>query len=438
MAEVKALDEKIRTLTRELRQVGIHVTHDVPKWAYLQGVLARGDRQVGDLLLLALASQGRLAAGVPGVAAEPRLLRLPGAAAVGAISVGPFRRRDEARAAGDRVPAGHGARARADDPVEGGSGMTHASVRQTDGTTVVQSAILEVAGRHRPRLQHPAGRGESAAVRHAQSGPERGGRSGGGGGESAAVLRRLRHRRGARGPGSSRSHGDGVLRVDAGARPDAPASHVACWTNGPKFDALITNLPGLALVVSTADCLPILIHDPVRGAVAAVHAGWRGTAKRIAARALAAMREAYGTDPADCRAAIGPGIRGCCFEVDAAVTGGDGGRPAELGDARRRRTGPATGCWISPGSIGRSWRRPGFAPTGSRTSGLCTSCRNDLFFSHRAEKGRTGRMMNFILLKERRGPTGTAIAARNRTGKGLTQTGVRCRVSLSPRGRRPC
>jgi radical SAM superfamily enzyme YgiQ (UPF0313 family) len=58
MADVKALDKKIRTLTRELRPVGIHVTHDVPKWAYLQGVLARGDRQVGDLLLLALAYKG--------------------------------------------------------------------------------------------------------------------------------------------------------------------------------------------------------------------------------------------------------------------------------------------------------------------------------------------------------------------------------------------
>ncbi|MBI2164719.1 MAG: laccase domain-containing protein, partial [candidate division NC10 bacterium] len=114
-------------------------------------------------------------------------------------------------------------------------------------------------------------------------------------------------------------HGDGVLVVDETlvARRGFPR---LLLDERYEYDALVTNLPDLALVISTADCLPLLVHDPVRGAVAAVHAGWRSTAKRITARALLAMTAAYGTNPGDCRVAIGPGIRGCCYEVDAAVT----------------------------------------------------------------------------------------------------------------------
>ena len=161
---------------------------------------------------------------------------------------------------------------------------------------------------------------------------------------------------------------------------------------------MITRLAGLALVVTTADCLPILIHDPIRAAVAAVHAGWRGTAKRIAARALGAMREAYGTDPADCRAAIGPGIRGCCFEVDAAVTDS---MAAALPNWEKHARANRSGHWLLDlAEVNRAiLEAAGVRADCIEDVGLCTSCRNALFFSHRAEKGRTGRMMNFILLK---------------------------------------
>ena len=76
----------------------------------------------------------------------------------------------------------------------------------------------------------------------------------------------------------------------------------------PECDGLITNDPGTALVVFTADCTPILLSDPVTGAVGAVHAGWRGTALGIAGKAVAAMVNAYGCDPKNIRAAIGPNI----------------------------------------------------------------------------------------------------------------------------------
>jgi YfiH family protein len=192
-------------------------------------------------------------------------------------------------------------------------------------------------------------------------------------------------------------HGDGVLRVDAGLTERAGFPHCLVEERA-EFDALITDLPGLALVVSTADCLPILIHDPVHRTVAAVHAGWRGTAKRIAARAIAAMSEAYGTDPSDCRAAIGPGIRRCCFEVDAAVTKAVA---AALPNWTAHATANRPGHWLLDlAGVNRALLEDaGVFPGRIEDVGPCTSCRNDLFFSHRAEKGRTGRMMNFILLE---------------------------------------
>ncbi len=81
-------------------------------------------------------------------------------------------------------------------------------------------------------------------------------------------------------------------------------------------DGLITNTPGLALAVFTADCTPVLLFDPVTGAVGAVHAGWKGTAQDITGKAVEAMVSAYGCDPANIRAAIGPNIGQCCFETD--------------------------------------------------------------------------------------------------------------------------
>lgn len=95
----------------------------------------------------------------------------------------------------------------------------------------------------------------------------------------------------------------------------AGLDHSVC----PECDALVTNDPGTALVVFTADCTPILLWDPVTGAVGAAHAGWRGTAAKIAARTVSAMVDNFGCDPENIRAAIGPNIGPCCFQTDADV-----------------------------------------------------------------------------------------------------------------------
>ena len=87
----------------------------------------------------------------------------------------------------------------------------------------------------------------------------------------------------------------------------------------PECDALITNDPGTALMVFTADCAPVLLHDPVTGAVGAAHAGWRGTAADIAGKTVRAMVRQFGCDPKNIRAAIGPCIAECCFETDGDV-----------------------------------------------------------------------------------------------------------------------
>lgn len=87
----------------------------------------------------------------------------------------------------------------------------------------------------------------------------------------------------------------------------------------PECDGLITNNAGVALVVFTADCTPVLLFDPVTGAVGAVHAGWKGTAADICGNAIRAMTETYGCKPENIRAAIGPNIGQCCFETDKDV-----------------------------------------------------------------------------------------------------------------------
>jgi hypothetical protein len=192
-------------------------------------------------------------------------------------------------------------------------------------------------------------------------------------------------------------HGDDVLVVDRAltAREGFPR---VLLDEGFEYDAMVTDLPGVALTVSTADCLPILLADQRRGVIAAVHAGWRGTVREIARRALDALRDRYGTDPRDCVAAMGPGIRGCCYEVDAPVI-----------DPLSRALPAWRECVLEKGggrwhlNLAAANRRlletAGLDPAAIHDAGLCTRCRRDLFYSYRDQGPKTGRMMNTILLR---------------------------------------
>lgn len=185
-------------------------------------------------------------------------------------------------------------------------------------------------------------------------------------------------------------HGNRVVAVTGEEPPGLDEVRVV-----PDCDGLITNQPGLALVVTAADCVPVFLYDPVRRAVGAVHAGWRGTVAGICAVAVAAMAREYGSRPADIRAAVGPSIGPCCYEVDDQVVGP---LRAYYGDLADR-------CLTPHGAKYRLdlWEanrqdllRAGVSQV--EISGECTACGVDRLFSHRAEAGTAGRGAALIAL----------------------------------------
>ena len=164
----------------------------------------------------------------------------------------------------------------------------------------------------------------------------------------------------------------------------------------PECDALITNDPGTALVVFTADCTPILLHDPITGAVGAAHAGWRGTAANIAGKTVEAMVRAYGCDPANIHAAIGPNIAQCCFACDADVP--DAMTDA-LGDAAREWIEcRGDKYYVNLKAINAQFLRNS-GVTHIEISTECTMCSCHRFWSHRVTKGNRGSQGAIIVCK---------------------------------------
>jgi YfiH family protein len=146
-----------------------------------------------------------------------------------------------------------------------------------------------------------------------------------------------------------------------------------------EADALVASLPGVTVSIRTADCLPILLADARTGAVAAVHAGWRGTAAGIVGKTLERMTAEYGSCAADIVAAIGPGIGQCCYEVGEEVARQFGERAGkiDLAEHNRRQLASAGVEQIEIASP-------------------CTFCEGETFYSYRREGERAGRMISFI------------------------------------------
>ncbi len=169
-----------------------------------------------------------------------------------------------------------------------------------------------------------------------------------------------------------------------------------------SVDAVMTNLSRVCVSVSTADCIPLLIYDEVHHAIAAVHAGWRGTVARIPEKTLEAMAGAYGTRPEDVRIAIGPGISMDAFEVGEEVyeAFSDAGFP--MCDIARRypSQGEPYGKWhIDLWSANRGMlERMGVATSRIYTSGICTYQNHRRFFSARRLGIHSGRILNGIFL----------------------------------------
>lgn len=156
----------------------------------------------------------------------------------------------------------------------------------------------------------------------------------------------------------------------------------------PGTDGLLTNVRGAILTLRFADCVPLLLHDPRRGAVALVHAGWQGTASRISELAVLVMTQAFGSDPADLVAGLGPSIGPCCYQVGAERAAEflhlwpEGGKHIVSDESGSHRLD----LW---GANVRQLYDRGVRHI--EIGGLCTCCRRDEFFSHRGDGGRTGR-----------------------------------------------
>jgi len=155
-------------------------------------------------------------------------------------------------------------------------------------------------------------------------------------------------------------------------------------------DALLTDKPGLVLAVRTADCLPILLVDEARRAVAIAHAGWRGTLKQLAARAVEAMRTRFSTRPEDLHAAIGPGIGACCYEVGPEVA-------VQFRALFPERSDLSEKTRIDLAEANRRLLiRTGVPETRLYLAGLCTCCRAAEFHSWCRDGRHAGRMLSAI------------------------------------------
>lgn len=183
-----------------------------------------------------------------------------------------------------------------------------------------------------------------------------------------------------------------VTRADILADPASPGVFEA--------DGLVTDQAGVCLTIFSGDCIPVLLYDPVRRCIAAVHAGWRGTAIGAAARAAETMIRDYGCRGEDILAAIGPGIGPCCFETHADVP-----------DGLRAGLGADAAPFIAPipgrggkfqvdlkGANARWLERAGLRPGRIAICSACTACHLDTFWSHRIQGSRRGSMAAVIQL----------------------------------------
>jgi YfiH family protein len=164
-------------------------------------------------------------------------------------------------------------------------------------------------------------------------------------------------------------------------------------------DGAVTDRVGLVLTVLTADCLPILMADPNRGVIAAVHAGWRSSVAGIAEKTVSLMNTVFGCEPADIFAALGPAIGRCCFEVGPEVVAAVR-ESFDFADDYLQIKAGGKGMLDLAGLNRSALTEAGLAAGAIWSADLCTYCRDDLFFSYRRQGEGTGRMLAGIMIEE--------------------------------------
>jgi YfiH family protein len=167
----------------------------------------------------------------------------------------------------------------------------------------------------------------------------------------------------------------------------------------PECDGLITNRPGVALGVRTADCVPLLFVDPVRRVIGVAHAGWRGTALRIASRMVDLFEQRFASRVENILIAVGPAIGVCCYQVDAPVCAAFSSMP---GAERFFHPCRESGRWMLDLALANriELTERGVPEGNIFSAGHCTACRREIFFSYRASLGNTGTQINLLMLRD--------------------------------------
>ena len=182
-------------------------------------------------------------------------------------------------------------------------------------------------------------------------------------------------------------HGKNVVLITKESWGNDTAPHGLVLSG---VDGLTTKEKGVLLMIKVADCIPVFLYDPANPAISLIHAGWRGTASGIIAQGVVAMKESFGTKPKTIKAGIGPGIGACCYEVREDV------RETFLKqklDNSAWQMGADKKIFLDlKRAIFLKLISCGLHKENIEVASECTSCNPDLFFSHRRDKGQTGRM----------------------------------------------
>ena len=204
-------------------------------------------------------------------------------------------------------------------------------------------------------------------------------------------------------------HGDGIIIVDedrlAQAAGSTDAERAGSLPTDPVFvgeaDGLLTDLPGVALEIHTADCQSVFLYDPVRGVIGNVHSGWKGTAQKIVPKAVSLMISHYGCRPEEIEVYINPSILGCCFEIEedvvdrfrAIVDVAKYCRKDRIVDGRQK-------YYMDTAAVNRDLLiGMGILPEHVFLSGVCTMCSVPAYHSYRGDHHKTGRNGSMICLK---------------------------------------
>ncbi len=198
---------------------------------------------------------------------------------------------------------------------------------------------------------------------------------------------------------ADQTHTDHVMRVGAEEKGMGTTRKRAYH----DVDGLVTNEPGVCLVTSFADCVPLYFADPVCHAIGLTHSGWRGTVAKIGAKTIRMMEEEFGTDPSDLVCCIGPCIEKACYEVsgDVASEFARAYRKEQYQRICRQREGaPEKYLLDLPQANFEQFVDCGVLPQNISLPDLCTSCNHDFLHSHRASGGRRGGMCAFLCIKD--------------------------------------